>query len=419
MVRMAESSIIQSPLKTGGASKIGVIGSGPAGLLAASQALKQGAEVHIFERRPGLGRKLLIAGSSGLNVSYDAPIEKFLEFYQHRNLHHYERLEPIIRSYDPQKWLQFIQSLGHEVFKGTSRRWFVREMKASKLLSSWSDFIRNQGGQFHTDREWIGLHQTEARFRNLKTGVDETKKFDALILACGGGSWESSQPVWPSILSGLGISISPFQPSNVGYEIDFSEELLKEAEGRPIKNCILKTDQGEKRGELVITRYGIEGTPVYFVGTPGEASLDFRPDLSHEDLLKQLSRPLRENLSPFRRVKKLGGLGEGALALLFHHLSESDHLLARTDLKKLATFIKNFPLKLKGPRSLSESISSSGGLHWDELDESLMLLKVPGVFVCGEMIEWDAPTGGFLIQASVSQGYHAANSAVCWVRKKI
>lgn len=387
--------------------------------MGASRALDLGAEVHIFERRSGLGRKLLIAGSSGLNVSYEAPIEEFLEFYRSRNPEHFYRLVPIIRKFPAELWLEFLRSLGHEVFVGTSRRWFVREMKASKLLSSWTSHIEKKGGTFHADQEWIDLklqpqHPPELSFRNTKTGSESRFSADAVILACGGGSWENSPPQWPQTLQSLGLLVAPFRASNVGYEIHFPAAFLSEAEGKPIKNCLLSTNRGKKRGELIVTRYGIEGTPVYFVGTPGDAILDLKPDLSSNEWFAQLSRPLRENLSPLRRLKKLGSLSEAALALVYHLTPEKERTQIHGDLEKLAHYTKNFPLTLLCPRPLEEAISSSGGLDWKELDENLMIHHAPGIFACGEMIHWDAPTGGFLIQASVALGYHAADTAFQW-----
>ncbi len=407
--------------------RIAVIGSGPAGLMAATRAMASGAEVHLFEKRKGLGRKLLIAGSSGLNVSHDAPIDEFLEFYRMRDPDSFRRLAPLIRNYPAPAWLEFIRSLGHEVFSGTSRRWFVREMKASGLLSSWTAALEKDGARIHTDRELVDFQvrgRVEVSFRRPSESLKIpepyaetaspplTESFDAVVLALGGGSWESSAPRWPELLQGKGIVVRDFRPSNVGYEVNFSEALIKEAEGKPIKNCTLRTRLGEKQGELVITRYGLEGTPVYFVGCTGEAWLDLKPGVSAEALSRQLARPLRENLSPLRRLKKLGGLSDATLALVFHGIPSEKRAEVHGNLQQLVAHLKRFPVRLERPRPLEEAISSSGGVTWDELDDQLMLKKFPGVFLAGEMIDWDAPTGGFLIQASIATGFHAGQASV-------
>jgi predicted flavoprotein YhiN len=194
--------------------------------------------------------------------------------------------------------------------------------------------------------------------------------------------------------------VREFEPSNVGYELKAPQALFDEAQGKPIKNCVLTTPLGSKQGELVITRYGLEGTPIYFLGTPGQSSLNLKPEQSAKEWLAQLQKPLRENLSPLRRIKKLGGLSEAALALLYH-LTD---FATRSSLEKIASAAQSLPITLLQPRPLEEAISSRGGVEWSELDEALMLKKIPGVYCAGEMIAWDAPTGGFLIQGAVALG---------------
>lgn len=379
-----------------GPKKIAVIGSGPAGLMAATHARKLGLEVTVFEKRGGLGRKLLIAGSSGLNISYDAPIETFLDFYRTRDPQCDPRLLQAIAEYPPEDWLEFVKSLGSEIFVGTSRRWFVREMKASQLLSNWVSFLKKAGVDFQAGVE-VSTREALEEIR---------QRFGSVVLALGGGSWEEKPPRWPELLRSYGIRVREFEPSNVGYELKATQALFKEAQGKPIKNCVLTTPLGSKQGELVITRYGLEGTPIYFLGTPGQASLNLKPEQSGQQWLSHLQKPLRENLSPIRRIKKLGGLSEAALALLYH-LTDS---VTRSSLEKLASAAQNLPITLLAPRPLEEAISSRGGVEWSELDENLMLKKLPGVYCAGEMIAWDAPTGGFLIQGSVALGARAGRS---------
>ncbi len=369
--------------------------------MAASSALEYGATVTLFERRPSLGRKLLVAGSSGLNVAYDAPAEALAESYRNAD----PTLLRALREFSVERWLEFLKSLGQDVFLGTSRRWFVREMKAAGLLRAWTERLREQGAVIETGMELADLDCVPGGMR-LKFGEDEWRGFDRSVFALGGGSWEPSPPRWPEIFRARGLSVQPFAASNVGYELEFPQALLTEAEGKPIKNCVLKTARGERQGELVITRYGLEGTPVYAVGVPGPARLNLKPDVSHADLVASLSAG-RENLAPFRRLQKYGRLSDAALALVFH-LSSPE---ARASVDSLAQWVQAFPLELQRPRPLSEAISSTGGVRWEEVDDCLGLRMFPGAFAAGEMIDWDAPTGGYLIHASVALGAMAGRAA--------
>lgn len=380
---------------------IAILGSGPAGLMAATRAAQAGLQVRIFDKRKAAGRKLLVAGSSGLNITYDCETDEFVRHYTGPR----ERFEDFLRSFGPTEWRAFIEKeLGIPTFKGTSRRWFVASegMKASGLLKAWVERLTAQGVSFELGRECVGFESIRMEFGEgpVKLGFADggTEQVDAACFCLGGGSWEpSEQPLrWPSIFRAHALEFNDFAASNVGYQVDWPEALLEEAEGKPIKNVVLRSSRGERSGDLVITRYGIEGTPVYFAGKSGQVSLDLKPDLSQEQILRKLEL-VKENLSPLRRAKRHLNLGEGALALLFH-------LGAGSNLQDLAARIKNFPLHLRAPQPLAEAISSSGGLGWKELDRALMLKKFPGVFAAGEMIDWDAPTGGFLIQGCVSQG---------------
>jgi hypothetical protein len=353
-----------------------------------------------------LGRKLLVAGSSGLNITYDCPNSEFADFYRGGSKSHFQKL---FQEFGPKNWLSFIEKdLGIPTFKGTSRRYFVEGMKASILLKNWTDRLRKMGVEIVSGHELIDLRVAEnGMIRLALTELDE-REFHTVILALGGGSWEPQEnPLrWVEMLKRKGLSFTDFQSANCGYEIDWPPKLLEEAEGKPIKNVVLTSSKGKRSGELVITRYGLEGTPIYHAGVQGTVYLDLKPEMTAQELWSRLNSG-KENLSPIRRVKKYLKLSEAAEAFVFHMLSAN----ARTDLKKLAETLKKFPLELKRPRPLEEAISSSGGLSFGELDDRLMLKKFPGVFAAGEMLDWDAPTGGFLIQASVSQGYFVASRA--------
>lgn len=354
--------------------------------MAATVLAEAGVPVTLFERRPSYGRKLLIAGSSGLNVSHKTDLEDFLSHYRGFDRAIWRRFFEI---FSPDDWIRFIESLGLETFVGTSSRYFVKEMKASGLLRAWRSRLTDLGVQFVPNHEW--------------SGFEELSSFEVSGLFLGGGSWEDSEPKWPKIMQAAGVRVKPFYSANAGYEVAWREEFLQEAEGKPLKNIRLKNKNGEKAGELVVTRYGLEGTPVYFLGEAGSAVLDLKPQLSRDEILARL-RSVRENLSPIRRVKKVLGLCEASFALLFHHTDES----IRGDLELLTARIKEFPIELLRARPLVEAISSTGGVDLDEVStepgNELALKRFPGVFVGGEMLDWTAPTGGFLIQAAVTQG---------------
>jgi uncharacterized flavoprotein (TIGR03862 family) len=374
--------------------KAAVVGSGPAGLMAAFVLASAGAEVVIFEKRKSAGRKLLIAGSSGLNISYDCPENELHKFYRDPS----GTFSHVFKHYGRGDWLGFVGKLGLETFKGTSRRYFVREMKAANLLRAWIEKLKSLGVRFEYGHEVSGFESGTLKFLN---GHQST--FDTIGFFLGGGSWEPDEsPLrWPEIFIKKGIKFSPFQPSNAGFEVDWPQALLKEAEGLPFKSIELKTSKGTRKGELVVTSYGLEGTPIYALGETGIAFLDLKPDLTEKTIETKLLKSKKENLSPIRLIKKHLALCEASQALLFHLTTPAQ----RGDLKELIRLIKHFPVALKGPRPLAEAISSSGGLDLRELDETFMLKRFPGIFAGGEMLNWDAPTGGFLIQGSVSQGH--------------
>ena len=384
--------------------RVAIVGTGPAGLMAAFVAASGGAHVTVFEKRKSAGRKLLIAGSSGLNISYDCPPDELYRFYRGPA----PFFQNLFRVFSREDWLLFVKGLGLETFKGTSRRYFVREMKAAGLLRAWTEKLKSMGVVFEFGKEAVGFDSSKTpilRLNNAESGTIENCPFDAIGFFLGGGSWEPDEkPLrWPGFFHESGLNFEPFQSSNSGFEVDWPEPFLKEAEGLPLKSIELKTSQGVRKGELVVTSYGLEGTPVYAIGKSGVVHLDLKPDLSEKEIVQKLTSATKENLSAMRRIKKYLRLCEGSEALLFHLLKPDQ----RSDLKQLVGFLKQFPLTLKGARPLEEAISSSGGLDLNELNETLMLKKFPGIFVGGEMLNWDAPTGGFLIQASVSQGYLA------------
>ena len=385
---------------------VAVIGSGPAGLMAAYVVSCAGYPVTIFDKKSGPGKKLLIAGSSGLNITYESPLEEFAEHYESaRNF-----LETL-RAFPPEKWLEFIHQLGIETFKGTSRRYFVEGMKASHLLKLWTAALVKNGAEIVLGRECTDFEVLDSKVR---IAFSDGEPFDAqaVCFCLGGGSYEPKEiPLrWPDLFIKKKIKFVPFESSNVGFQVDWPEKFLQEAEGLPLKNIVLTSSKASRSGDAVITRYGIEGTPVYFAGTFGTVRIDLKPDLSAEQVLEKL-RSVRENMSSIRRAKKTLKLCPAALALLFHLSPELQ------ELPEFAASIKNFPLLLKEKQPLTEAISSSGGLDWSELDAGFGLKNYPGVFAAGEMLNWDAPTGGFWIQGCVSQGFVAGQEIVKYLGK--
>lgn len=367
---------------------VAVAGSGPAGLMAAWVVAEAGHPVTLYEKRPAAGRKLLIAGSSGLNVTYDAPLPELLAAYRAPDT----RMAEMVAAFRPREWLAFIETLGVKTFRGTSRRWFVGGLKAPPLLQRWLEALEARGVQFAYQKECVGFSSGGV----LRFADGTEARHDAAALCLGGGSWEKTPVRWPEMFRENGVAFNEFCPANIGWRVSWPEKFLAEAEGKPLKNVVLTSSRGKRAGDLVVTAYGIEGTPVYFVGERGVVHLDLKPDLTDGQVLERLQAP-KENLSPMRRVAKSLRLCEASRALLYH-------MAACADLDSTARAVKKFPLELLGTQPLEEAISSAGGVDWSELDEHLMLKSFPGIFVAGEMIDWDAPTGGFLIQGCVAQG---------------
>ncbi|NDD26914.1 MAG: TIGR03862 family flavoprotein [Proteobacteria bacterium] len=386
--------------------EVAIVGSGPAGLMAAHVVAEAGLRARVFEKRSSPGRKLLIAGSSGLNVTFDAPIEEIVAAYAPEDGH----MRAILEAYPPAAWLGFIEQLGVRTFKGTSRRWFVEGMKAPPLLGAWVEALRERAVAFAFDHLCSGF---EARDGQVALTFADGSRWNgaAAVLCLGGGSWEKPPFTVQPLFERQRVGFSPFRASNAGFRVAWPAGLLAEAEGRPIKNVVVRSSRGARAGDLVITSYGLEGTPIYAVGEVETVHIDLKPDLSLEEVSRRLALP-RENLSPMRRARRTLRLGDGALALLFHLAPET----ARTDQEALASCVKAFPIALLERQPLEEAISSSGGVCWQEIDEGLMLRRQPGVFVAGEMIDWDAPTGGFLVQGCVSTGRWAGRAAAAWVR---
>ena len=391
-------------------AKIAVVGTGPAALMAVDHLSRAGHGVALFDKRRSAGRKLLVAGSSGLNITNSLPLDQFIAYYKEPH----EFWSKLITNFPPQAWIQFIEAMGIGTFEGTSGRYFVEEMKASKLLQTWTTRLQSQGVQFFYEHECTGFELTDFNRCKLVFSAQQPKTVDAVCFALGGASWEPNEtPLrWPGIFKSNGLQFEPFTASNVGYRVAWKKEFLNEAEGLPLKRIAMSSARARREGEAMITAYGMEGTPVYFTGLTGMVQIDLKPELDREQLLVKLNA-VKENLSPMRRIKKQLHLCEASLALFFHHTPAS--FLQSAPLGQIVDRLKAFPLELLGPQPLTEAISSAGGLKVSELDQNLMLKKFPGFFAAGEMLDWDVPTGGFLIQGCVSQGFAAANGMMTWL----
>lgn len=387
------------------ALSIAIVGTGPAALMAASVCAQRGYRVSVFEKNKGPGRKLLIAGGSGLNISNSLPLAEFAAEYSGDGIDWAKLLQQL----SPADWLAFIHHLGLQTFEGTSGRYFVREMKASGLLRAWLTDLENKDVEFHYGHELQDFNKADRERMTLQFTGGQSVAFDAVVLALGGASWlaENETLSWPQIFAAKGIAVTPFTAANCGFEVDWKKEFIAEAANLPLKNAVFTSSAGSKKGDILITAYGLEGTPVYTCGRGETCHIDLKSDLSTAQIEQKLNA-VRENLSPLRRAKKTLNLSPAALALLFHHAPQ-DALLTNA---QLAQLLKNFPVVLLRQRPLSEAISSAGGIALNEVTAEFELKKIPGVFAVGEMLDWSAPTGGFLIQACVSQGY-AAGSALC------
>ncbi|MEK7781804.1 MAG: TIGR03862 family flavoprotein [Verrucomicrobiota bacterium] len=398
-------------------SNIAIIGGGPAGLRAAEVAAAGGAVVTLFDAKPSVGRKFLVAGRGGLNLTNAEPRESFVTRYtgpeQSPGL-----WAALLAEFDPEALRRWAAELGVETFAATSGRVYPRELKAAPLLRRWVQRLRGAGVHFALRHRWTGL-QPGARWRIDFQVADEIRNFeaDAVILALGGGSWPEtgSDGAWVSVLEKLGVAIAPLAPANCGWEISWPPAVLAQAEGQPLKNVTARAGETTAAGELLVTRYGLEGGIIYQLGpalramAPPEIVIDFKPAHTSAQLVKKLGNCQRNFLAEARSRWRLS---DAAFAIL-------DNLPGRVPFPSavaLAATVKGCALRLTGPRPLAEAISSAGGVRWAELDYSLMVRRLPGVFVAGEMIDWDAPTGGYLMQGCFATGSRAARGALEWLR---
>ncbi len=378
-----------------------VIGGGPAGMRAAEVASAQDATTILCDGQASFGRKFLIAGRGGLNLTHSEPVENFPERYGREK----ERWRDLLGEFGPSDLQGWAHSLGIETHVGSSGRVFPVGQKAAALLRAWIERLKKNGVEFRMGARFIGLEKAENGWRvRFENGELNTR---AVVFGLGGASWPEtgSDGQWPAILADLGIEIAPWQPANCGWEVDWPKSFLEKAEGKPLKNLTVRAADESVSGELLVTKYGLEGGAIYRLGrTLREMSepaltIDFKPQLT-PDLLRERAKQGTDADDWFRIWK----LHPAAIALL-------KTVGERVDLGQAIECVKNFTLRLRGPRPIAEAISSAGGVCWGELDEELMLHKAPGIFVAGEMIDWEAPTGGYLLQGCLATGTRAGHSA--------
>jgi len=392
--------------------RIAIIGGGPAGLHAAEVAAAGGAQLTLYEAKASVGRKFLVAGKGGLNLTNAESRERFVTRYSSPP----DLWPSLLADFDSEALRAWAAELGVETFAASTGRVYPREMKAAPLLRRWVQRLRRLGVELAMHHRWTGLRAGPPWSLDFQTpDGPRSAEADAIILALGGGSWPEtgSDGTWATVLEKLGVAVAPLQPANCGWEFPWPPAVLAAAEGAPLKSIAARAGGVETRGELLITRYGLEGGALYQLGpelramAEPELSIDFKPGNTIAQLVAKMG-PIRRNF--LAEARSRWRLSEAAHAILAHCTGAA----SCTSAEALAALVKHCPLRLIGPRPLAEAISSAGGVRWSELDRHLMLEKLPGIFVAGEMIDWEAPTGGYLLQGCFATGTRAARGALNW-----
>jgi uncharacterized flavoprotein (TIGR03862 family) len=402
-------------------NQVAVIGAGPAGLMAAEVLAMAGADVTVFDAMPSAGRKFLMAGRGGLNLTHSEPLPAFLARYREAAA----KLEPAISAFPPDRLRAWSEALGQKTFVGSSGRVFPESFKASPLLRGWLRRLNSQGVQFTFRHRWVGWDERGALRFQTPEG-ERVVKARATVLALGGASWPrlGSDGSWVEFLAEKGIAIAPLRPANCGFTVAWSNVFRNRFEGRPLKGVEFKFGAHTIRGEAIITRAGIEGGAIYALSAElreailrlGETTLlvGLRPDLSTDDLVKRLSAPRgKQSISNF--LRKAANLSPVAIGLMQEAAIASRQTLASLSPDQLAALINAVPINLTGVAPIARAISTAGGIAFDELDDNYMLRKLPGVFAAGEMLDWEAPTGGYLLQASFATGAAAGRGGLRWL----
>jgi len=401
-------------------SHVAIVGGGPAGLMASDVLVRGGARVTIYDQMPAVGRKFLLAGRGGLNLTHSEPLDQFLRRYGHAE----PRIRPAIETFSPDDLRAFSAELGQPTFVGSSGRVFPKAMKASPLLRAWLRRLAAVGVTFKPRYRWRGWDEAGRLLFDTPDGQTAIAA-DASVLALGGASWPKlgSDGAWVAALEDSRIAVTPLRPANCGFLVDWSAICRSRFEGEPLKRIALPFGGRSVRGEAVITGKGLQGGGLYAlsdvlreaVGSDGHTVLhiDLCPDRSATALEQKLSAP-RNKQSLANVLRKALSLSPVAIGLLQEAAVASSTRLSELTPEALAGLTKAVPVRLAGIEPIGRAISTAGGIAFDEIDERFMLRRRPGVFVAGEMLDWEAPTGGYLLQAAFATGAAAGRGALQW-----
>lgn len=403
--------------------EVAIVGAGPAGLMAAETIASAGVRVTVYDRMPSVARKFLMAGRGGLNLTHSEPLNVFLARYGAAE----PRLRAAIEAFPPEALRAWSEALGQPTFVGSSGRVFPQAFKASPLLRAWLRRLDARGVRFALRHDWTGWDANGA-LRFATPEGERSVRPDATLLALGGASWPrlGADGAWTSLLADKGIAIAPLKPANCGFLVAWSDVFRERFEGQPLKGVVLRHGECSVRGEAVVTRHGLEGGGIYALSASlrdaiaenGETILNIglRPDLPAAALVTRLSSPRgKQSVSTF--LRKAAGLSPVGIGLVQETAARAGTPLAAMPVEALAALIDEIPVVLTGPASIDRAISTAGGLSFDEIDDRFMLRRWPGVFVAGEMMDWEAPTGGYLLQACFATGVAAGKGVLEFLQR--
>ncbi len=400
-----------------------IIGGGPSGLMAAEVLAQRGISIDLFDAMPSPGRKFLLAGKGGMNITHDEPFEAFCRRYGARQA----EMRRYLDVFPPKAIRDWMNGLGIASFVGSSGRVFPVGMKAAPLLRAWTHSLRGAGVRFHPRHRWRAIATADNRRYCLAFETPDGERHieaDAVVFALGGGSWPKlgSDGAWVPLLEQLQVSVAPLRPANCGFDVDWSPHLREHFAGQPVKNVAATTgdNQASCRGEFIITETGVEGGLIYALSAPlrdaigadGAATLniDLLPHMDLTRVIAEIAHPRGSRSLSSHLHSRLGLKGTKA-ALLRECLPKETF----SDPQALGVAIKTLPLRLTAPRPLAEAISSAGGVRFEALDENLGLREVPGLFCAGEMLDWEAPTGGYLLTGCLATGRAAGQGVLAWL----